>query len=190
MNLESLFREELAKRERLNESARNNYDNAIQGHTIVEEETGLRHLDLDSFDEHSKWIYDSAVHQLRSSSIQQSMFNEYIRENSGLEFDSEMIHPLEDQIKMFVSAHNDLPFADVVSKDPSEPSEEFVVIMGQQFPLSVMKDKTPEEQKQIYFSMITRAMELNGYTNEQIAECIHNLAVSFGGKEKTSSMSR
>lgn len=187
MNLEQLFREELDKRERLCEIARNNYNNAIQGHTISKGENGLTHLDLDSFDENSRWIYESADHQLRSSSIQQSMFQEYVRENSGLEFENVLLQPIENQIKMFESAHNDMPFADVVSKELNKPGEEFVVIMGQQFPLNVMKDKTPAEQKEIYFSMITRSMELNGYTNEQIDECINNIALSFGGKENNKS---
>ena len=185
MQLEKMYSEALESRENSVIWASEQVSNLSKNH-IVKGEDGFDSLDYESFSEEEKHEYDFQSRNLEDYRLKAQLFREYIRENSGMDFDTVFLRPTEKLISSLLAKETSGNFlSDVVD---TKTNERFVVIMGQHFSNKVFEGKTPQEIKEIYFAMITQAMEKNGFTQEQIDECIKNIAISMGGKEKTSSL--
>lgn len=185
MSLEHLFRKELKSREESVEWASNKVYELMNGH-ISKDEDGIDHFNYDSFDEQKKDEFDYQSRYKDDCCLRLQLLKEYVREYSGLKFDDVFKVPTEKLISNLVAEEtNGYLLSDVVN---IKTNEKFAVIMGQQFSNKVFEGKSPEEIKEIYFTMITQSMVKNGFTQEQIDECVNNIAVSMGGREKSSSL--
>lgn len=186
MKLEELYKKELEKRAKEMDFWSEQYNELTSKYIEKDDATGISRLAFEKFDEKDKQNYEDISNITRKIALKNAMFYEYIRRNSGLDF-SHLISTIsvEDELRKM---HNDYiqVLTDSISILKSdEPTKSYAEIMGQQFEITNLKELKPNEQKEAYFDLITKSMELNGYTNDQIEEAIHNLAVEMGGKEIT-----
>ena len=190
MKLEELYKKELEKRAKEMHYWYEQCSELTSKYIEKDATTGISRLAFEKFDEKTKQNYEQLSNIARKMNLKNGMFYKYIREKSDLDFSHLVsIISFEDELGKFHSDYISV-FTDSVSLRTDEPVKSYAEIMGQQFEITKLKNLEVKEQKEAYFDLITKSMELNGYTNEQIEEAIHNLAISMGGKVKEVSKTR
>lgn len=160
--------------------------NELEQDHIVKNEIE-EYVDFESFSESEKIMYEVSNKMRWLATLKVQLLKEYIRENSGMEFDNVFLISTEELIQKVKNV--------ILSE---EFLYNYILLLNKMHVIEVFgnKDanifegKTPLEIKELYFSMMTQSMIKNGYTQEQIDECVKKLACKMGGKEKTSSLNK